>query len=147
MTFSYFICVVQDFYIQQGEWLHIFANPLPAQVSVEDLLKRTREFGVEDVRKWVDRTGGVQGRFRFFETYARNSEFYQLVAKPLLSIRTVGSMDVERRVKPIKHNILTKTRNRTLDPKGVALYGASENLKHIMKAKKILGKKITDSLS
>ena len=33
-----------------------------------------------------------------------------------------------------------------LDPKGVALYRASENLKHIMAAKKRLGKKITDSL-
>ena len=32
------------------------------------------------------------------------------------------------------------------DPKGVALFRASENLRHIMKAKKQLAKKITDSL-
>ena len=61
-------------------------------------------------------------------------------------MRTVGSIDVERRIKPIKHKILTKERNRRLDPKGIALYCASENLKHIMAAKKRLGKKITDSL-
>ena len=88
----------------------------------------------------------MQGRFNFFETFAENSEFYQRVAKPLLSMRTVGSIDVERMIKPIKHNILTKKRNCLHDPKGIALYRASENLKHIMDAKLILGKKITDSL-
>ena len=61
-------------------------------------------------------------------------------------MRTVGSIDVERRIKPVKHEILTKKRNRLLDPKGIALYRASENLRHLMKAKKILGKKITDPL-
>ena len=61
-------------------------------------------------------------------------------------MRTVGSIDVERRIKPIKHNILTKKRNRLSDSKGVALFRASENLRHIMKAKKLLAKKITDSL-
>ena len=95
---------------------------------------------------WVERHGSMQGRFNFFETFAENSEFYQRVAKPLLSMRTVGSIDVERRIKPIKHNILTKKRNRLHDPKGVALYRAQENLNHIMSAQKILGKKITDSL-
>ncbi len=101
---------------------------------------------VAQVKEWVEKHNGVEGRFLFFETFAANSEFYLKVAKPLLSMRTVGSIDVERRIKPIKHSILTKKRNRLLDPKGVALYRASENLKHIMKAKKMLGKKITDSL-
>ena len=58
----------------------------------------------------------------------------------------MGSIDVERSIKPVKHEILTKKRNRLLDPKGTALYRASENLRHLMKAKKILGKKITDPL-
>ena len=62
-------------------------------------------------------------------------------------MRTVGSIDVERRVKPLKHNILTKKRNRLLDSKGICLFRASENLKHIMAAKKILGKSVTDSLN
>ena len=30
---------------------------------------------------------------------------------------TVGSIDVERSIKPVKHEILTKKRNRLLDPK------------------------------
>ena len=61
-------------------------------------------------------------------------------------MRTVGSIDVERRVKGLKHTFLTKKRNKLKDPKGVSLMRASENLRHIMKAKQVLGKKITDSL-
>ena len=63
-----------------------------------------------------------------------------------MSMRTVGSIEVERRIKPLKHDIITKKRNRLRDPKGVALYRASENLHHLMKAKKALGMKINDSL-
>ena len=67
------------------------------------------------------------------------------VAKPLLPMRMVGSMDVERTVKPVKHEIMTRNCNRLSDPKGVALFRAKVNLKHIMDAKKRLGKRITDS--
>ena len=69
-----------------------------------------------------------------------------MVAKPLLSVGTVGSMDCERRAKPLKNTILTKDRNRMLDPTGVALLRGYENLRHIMHAKKMLGKRIADSL-
>ena len=110
------------------------------------LRENNKQFSVADVKDWVVNNGSIAGCFRFFETYASSSEFYQMVAKPLLSMRTVGSIDVERRVKPIKDSILTKKRNRLKDPKGVALFRASENLNHLMKAKISLGKKITDSL-
>ena len=62
-------------------------------------------------------------------------------------MRTVGSIDVERRVKPLKDTILTKKRNRLSDAKANVLYRARENLNHIMNAKKILGKSITDSIN
>ena len=130
----------------QGEWLHVFEEPLPRAVSNEQLKVNNTNFTIEEVKDWVERHGSVNGRFLFFETFVPNNEFYQKVAKPLLSMRTVGSMDVERRIKPIKQDILTKKRNRLYDGNGVALYRASENLKHIMKAKLALGKQITDSL-
>jgi len=75
--------------------------------------------------------------------------FKEACKKVVSSLETIAGillMVVERRIKPIKHTITTKKRNHLFDPKGVVLYRASENLKHIMMAKKILGKKITDAL-
>ena len=63
-----------------------------------------------------------------------------------MSMSTVGSIATERKIKPVKNNMLTKCRNSLSDPKGVLLMRAGENLKDIMRAKKNLGKKITDSL-
>ena len=126
--------------------MHVFRTPLPDAVSLEQVEKSNTSFTIEDVRDWAEDTGNIAARFRFFEAFNVHSEFYQLVAKPLLSLRTVGSIDVERKVKPIKNDIFTKNRNRLLDPKGVAMMRASENLNYIMKAKKSLGKRITDSL-
>ena len=64
----------------------------------------------------------------------------------LLSMYNIGSIYAEGRIKPIKHNTSTKKHNRLNDPKGIALFRASENLKYVMKSKKVLGRKITDSL-
>ena len=85
-------------------------------------------------------------RLEWFGSFAEHTELFLMVAKPLLSMRTAGSMVVEQKVKPIKNTIMTKTCNRLKDPKGVALFRAQENLKYIMKAKKALGKRIIDSL-
>ena len=68
------------------------------------------------------------------------------VAQPLLSMYTTGSIDVECYIKPLKHNIMTKKRNRLKDPNGIALLGGQENVKHLMRAKLDLGEKITDLL-
>ena len=73
-----------------------------------------------------------------------NDAFYQKIAKHLLLMRIVGSIGIERQVKPINHTILIKKRSCLQDPKGVALFRASKNLKHIMKSKIALGKMITD---
>ena len=53
-------------------------------------------------------------------------------------MRTVGSIDVERLAKPLKHQLLTKERNRLCDEKVITLFRASQNLRHLMKAKKAL---------
>ena len=127
--------------------MHIFDKPLPVVVSSEQIQANNKVFSVDFVHQFAESTGNVQAGLRWFETFALQSEFYQLVAKPLLSIGTVVSMSVERRVKPLKHSILKKDRNRLLDPKGICLFRASENLRHIMAAKKMLGKGIVESLN
>ena len=126
--------------------MHIFDDPLPAAVGMEELIRKNNKLTIDEVEEWIVSNDGIKGRLRFFETFSRNNDFYMKVAKPLLSMRTTGSIDVERRIKPLKHNIVTKKRNRLKDPKGVSLLRASENLKHIWDAKLNLGNRITDSL-
>ena len=46
----------------------------------------------------------------------------------------------------MKNSILTKDRNRLSDSKALVLLRAAENLKHIMDAKKVLGKSAAESL-
>ena len=69
------------------------------------------------VKQWMEKNNSVDSIFGLFKTYSANSEFYLKVSKPLLSMRTLGSMVVERRIKPIKHTILTKKHNHLQDPK------------------------------
>ena len=135
----------QDFHTQQGKWQQCFDRPLPDTPTIDQLVENNKAFTVDDVVKFVEDSGSMAKRFRWFETYAANSNFYLLVAKPLLSMGIVGSMEVERRVKPLKDSILTKKRNRLADEKALILWRAAENLQHIMHAKELLGKSITDS--
>ena len=140
--------LVQDFYTHQGEWMHTFKGSLPPAITAQQLAKNSKNLTIDDVEEWVVRGDGIKGRFRFFETFARTNEFYLKVAKPLLSLRTTGSIDVERRIKPIKdtryHDQETQQASRS---EGGCFFRASENLKHIiMRAKKALGKRILDSL-
>ena len=113
---------------------------------MDDMMKNNCNLSIVDVEKWIVDIDGINGRLDFFETFARNNTFYLKVAQALLSMRTTGSIDVEHRIKPLKHNIMTKKRNRLKDPKGISLLRGQENLKHSMLSKLDLGKKITDSL-
>ena len=58
--------------------------------------------------------------------------FYLKVAKPLLSIKSVGSMDAERAAKPPKYSILTKERNRLEHEKAELLLRTRTNLRYLM---------------
>jgi hypothetical protein len=73
---------------------------------------RCREFTIDRVLEWVEKYKNIDGRFCFFEVYAHFSPLYQQVGKRLLSMKSIGSMDVEGTAKPFKHCMLTKDRNR-----------------------------------
>ena len=130
----------QDFYSHTGQWANMWSGNIPHAVPFQYLDLNNKEFTIDQVQEWVEKNGCIQGRFRFFETYARNSEFYQKIAQPLLSMRTVGSIDVERLAKPLKHKLLTKERNCLRDDKGIILFCAGQNLRQLMKAKMALNK-------
>ena len=93
--------------------------------------KNMTAFTLKEVKAWVDKYDGIAGALRWFEAYASNNAFYQKIAKPLLSIRTTGPIDVERAIKPIKGCVLTKQRNKIADGKAVVLFRLSENLKQL----------------
>ena len=127
----------EEFDTQANGWFESFADSLPQILSLEELQKN-KSFGIKDVVKYVETTVAISGRLGSFECYAGTSDFYRLVAKPLLSMGTVGSMDCECRAKPLKNTILMKDRNRMLDPTGVALLRGYENLRHIMLRRRCL---------
>ena len=115
---------------------------MPDAVPMDNLIMNNKMFTIDDVEAWVLKHECIMGRFSFFETWMRNNDFYQRIVKPLLSTRSCGSIDVERAVKPMKHNILTKKRNRLGDAKGIVLFRASQNLQHLQKMKMVMKMKI-----
>jgi hypothetical protein len=70
------------------------------------------------------------------------SPLYQQVGKRLCSMKSIGSMDVERMAKPFKHCILTKDRNTLSNEKGIVLFRAGQNLKHLHHASKVIKGKV-----
>ena len=46
----------------------------------------------DQVKKWVEDNVRVEGRFRFYQSFAKTKVFYHKVARPLLSMRTVGPL-------------------------------------------------------
>lgn len=123
-----------------------FRKPVPPVVSELQLEQNNKSFTIDQVQAWVEEHDCIDGRIRWFEGLARTNEFYQRIAKPLLSMRTVGSIDVERVAKPLKHAILTAQRNKLADGKGTALLRCNQNLKHMLNAKLALKKSINESL-
>ena len=111
------------------------APPSPLGTSATKLFNRGQSLTVKDVVEWSERTGGYSGRLSWYETWAPTSPLYTKVAKVLLSVRATGSIDLERMVKPLKHYIQTKERNRLQNGKAELLLEASLNLKYLEDAK------------
>ncbi len=126
-------CFHQGLLYPTGKCFHTFTGKLSDAVTLPQLDLNNKDFGIEDVKEWVECHGAMRGRYSFFETFAGNSKFYQNIAEPLLPIlNAVGSINVEHRVKEIKNTIPMKKCNCPEDPKGVALYRVSKSLKHII---------------
>lgn len=91
---------------------------------------------VDIIVQKVEIGGNIAGRFRLFDTFHENSELYQQVTQPLISMRIVGSITMERMTNNIKWNVLTNKRNGFSDPKTIVYMRASINLEHIVHTKK-----------
>ena len=60
---------------------------------------------------WLSKTGGHVGRQRWWACYPKRTLLYTVIAKQLMSIRTEGSISVERVAKPLKNKVWTDERN------------------------------------
>ena len=112
----------EDYWMHMGEWEGLSDERIPSSLSTVEVEKRADEIAIEDVFAWVQKHNGLEGRIRFLQTYMSDSRLFQMVILPLLSMRTTGSIDVERVAKPFKHNILRKERNRLSDEKRDAFF-------------------------
>ena len=96
----------------------VFEATRPAPKAATLLQAEQKLITFEMIGAYLEKTGAHDGRLRFFEAHHPASPFYQHVAKRLLSMRTAGSISVERAAKPMKNYIMTKTRSRLKKEKG-----------------------------
>ena len=81
-----------------------------------------------NVQKWIDEYGGGNGRLTFFSDGFERSLYFQKMALPLLSMKTTGSITVERVAKPLKNGVLDPSRNRLAPMKQIMCLRAGLNL-------------------
>jgi hypothetical protein len=61
-------------------------------------------------------------------------------------MKSIGSMDVKCMVNPFKHSILTKNRNALSNEKGIVLFRAGQNLKHLHHAREVTKGKVYEGV-
>ena len=125
--------------------MHLFDKNLPTAVDLEQLIKSNSTLSIDDVAAWIENKKGLEGQFAWYETLSRETNFYQENSRKLLSIGTIGSIDVERRAKGLKYEILNNARNRLSEDQAITLCGTSENLSHVQKSRADMMDKIQDS--
>lgn len=114
---------------QDGEFLHRFiAGAAPALVSYDEQVVEEKKLTLEVVDTWVMEHGGHNGRIGFFSGFYPTN-MSQKIATPLLSMKTTGSISVERAAKPLKNKVATNERNRLGTDKRSLLLRVGINLR------------------
>jgi len=99
-----------EYYSRHGEWLHAFSHlPVRDRMTDEEIRVDQQKLTLAEVSKWATDTGGHDARLQFFCFMAKNA-LYDMMLEPLLLIRSIGSISVERIAKPMKNNVLSKFR-------------------------------------
>jgi hypothetical protein len=128
----------QEFFTHTGYWSGLWNQPIPENVTPKENENRKRKLTLDRVVEWVEKYENIDGCFRFFEAYACFSPLYQQVRKRLLSMKSIVSMDVECMAKLFKHCILTKDKHSPSNEKGIVLFRAGQNLKHLHHAREVI---------
>ena len=80
-------------------------------------------------------TGKNLSRLASFEAWVPDSTFYTKIANPLMSLRTTGSMTVERVAKPLKNYVFSKGRRRLNRQRASQLLRCGLNLRFLNEIK------------
>lgn len=97
---------------------------------------------LSQVREWVSTTGGHDNRLTFFNQVQDDTGLVKKAIVPLLSMRTTGSIAVERVAKPLKNFVKSKTRNRNGLDKTEVYLRAGIYLRFLLEANKVMKKTI-----
>ena len=90
---------------------------------------------ISDVDDWVLEYGSHEGRLNFF-AMLENNKLFDKVLEPLLSLRTTGSVTVERIAKTMKHKVLADFRANLGDKRAEICLRAGLNLAYLMNLRK-----------
>ena len=89
----------------------------------------------------MNKTGAHDSRITFYHQEVKDETgFVEKVVIPLLSMRTTGSIAVERVAKPLKNFVKCKTRNRISLDRSEMLLRAGINLRFLHEANKVMKK-------
>ena len=136
----------QNFHARQGDWLFRLNKPLPEEVSGEELSINNKKITLEEVIEWIEKNDGIDGRFVWYKAFASTTDLYRKIARPLLSMGTVGSINTERSAKGLKHDILSLKHNRLWDDQAIILYRCGENLRNLLRVRMQIVDRVGNSI-
>ena len=125
------LCEYQFYKTATGPFQSFFDN----NVEEEEKDNPMDTVPILKVNDWVTTTGNHVSRLSWWESWARSSLLYKTCARPLMSLRSCGSMTVERAAKPLKNCVYSKSRERLGYGKASALLRAGLNLRFLQQTK------------
>ena len=132
---------------QEIPYMHKYMSDPPDVLAYEDAEETETTLTIQHVARWVEVWGSHLGRLRFFADLTPTA-YFVIVAKPLLSIKTTGSISVERVAKPLKNKVAEKHRNRLDIDKRALLLRVGLNMRlqkeSMRSVKAALGKAVVD---
>ena len=114
------------FVAHAGEYRKYFKRHPPA------IVQDVKDMNLDHVAEWMSLRQHTD-RLTFWETFLKEDILYTHVASKLVSLRSVGSMSVERAAKPLKHYVYTPERNRLAQGKAEMLLRTAINLRFLKK--------------
>ena len=126
------------FKTQQGIFAYGWQTPAPVVLAPAAAQAAMATLTLEMVSDWIDKTGRHASRLTWWLGTAPNTLLYKKIASLLLSMRTTGSISVERVAKPLKNKVMTDTRAKLNTGTAEVLLRAGLNLRLLRRLKETM---------